>query len=645
MNLLSVENISKSFGERKLFDNISFGIEDGDRIGLIGINGTGKSTLLKALAGVEILDDGKIVKGNNVRIGYLPQNPDFNDEASVLQQVFDTDSPVMKLIMEYETTIELANMQPENKEVQDRVINLSSKIDEINGWEVESEAKNVLMQLGINDFNKKIKTLSGGQKKRVALASVLINPCEILILDEPTNHIDESMVTWLEEYLKRRKGSLLMVTHDRYFLDRIVNKMFELHRGELYSYDANYSKFLELKLMREEQLEASEMKRQNLMRRELEWIKRGAKARSTKQKARIQRFEELSNQEYKGISENVEISAASTRLGKKVIELKNISKAYGEHELINDFSFLFGNGDRVGIIGANGEGKSTLMNIISGNIEADKGIVDTGDTVKIGYFSQENVQMNGELRVIEYIKEQAEYVTTLDGEMISASKMLEKFLFDPKEQWTPIYKLSGGEKRRLYLLRVLMSSPNVLMLDEPTNDLDIQTMTVLEEYLETFSGTVITVSHDRYFLDRVVDELIVFEGNANISKFTGNFSEYIDKRVVTKASPISQHKANDTKEKIQQTQIDKETKLKLKMTYNEQKEFESIDSDIESLENKLTEINGKIDNAGSDFLLLQELTTKKQDTEKLIDEKMERWTYLNELADEIEKNKQGLKKN
>lgn len=636
MNLLSVENISKSFGEKKLFENISFGIEDGDRIGLIGINGTGKSTLLKVIAGLETLDDGKIVKGNNVKIGYLPQNPNFDDEASVIQQVFNADSPIMRLIMDYETAIESANLESDNKEVQDRVISISSKIDEMNGWEIESEVKNILMQLGINDFNKKIKALSGGQKKRVALASVLVNPCDILILDEPTNHIDESMVTWLEEYLKRRKGSLLMVTHDRYFLDRIVNKMIELHRGNLYAYDANYSRFLELKLLREEQLEASEQKRQNLMRRELEWIRRGAKARSTKQKARIQRFEELSNQEYKSINENVEISAASTRLGKKVIELKSICKSYGKHEVIKNFSFLFGNGDRIGIIGANGEGKSTLMNIISGNLAPDKGMVDIGDTVKMGYFSQENVHMNEELRVIEYIKEQAEYITTLDGETISASKMLEKFLFDSKEQWTPIYKLSGGEKRRLYLLRILMSSPNVLLLDEPTNDLDIQTMTVLEEYLETFRGTVITVSHDRYFLDRVVDELIIFEGHGKISKYTGNYSEYIDKLADNKSDSIVTQK--------EVPQRAKETKIKLKMSYNEQKEFEIIDSDIEKLENKLAEINSKIDNAGSDFILLQKLTIEKENTEKLLDEKIERWTYLNELADKIEKNKASERK-
>ncbi|TLN14078.1 ABC-F family ATP-binding cassette domain-containing protein, partial [bacterium] len=458
MNLLAAENIVKSYGVKTLFSDISFGIEEGDKIGLIGVNGTGKSTFLKVLAGIETPDRGRVVTGNAVQVEYLPQNPVFDDQATVLQQVFRGRPAV------------------------------SGPASAADVWEAESEAKTILTKLGICDFDAQVGTLSGGQRKRVALAGALINPAELLILDEPTNHIDNETVDWLEQYLGRRRGALLMITHDRYFLDRVATRIIELDRGRLYSYTGNYSAFLELKMAREEQAQASEEKRLNLLRNELKWIKRGAKARTTKQKARIDRFEKLAADKPEVTSDKIEISVGASRLGKKVIALEHISKGFAGSKLIDDFSYTIARDDRVGIIGPNGTGKSTLLNIIAGRLEPDSGTLDTGQTVKIGYFSQENKEMDENLRVIEYIREQAEFLPTADGKLISAAQMLERFLFPAELQWTPIAKISGGERRRLYLLRVLMGAPNVLMLDEPTNDLDIQTLTILEEYLDEFPG-------------------------------------------------------------------------------------------------------------------------------------------------------------
>ncbi|MFZ3170615.1 MAG: ABC-F family ATP-binding cassette domain-containing protein [Carboxydocellales bacterium] len=598
MNLLSAENIAKSYGLKKLFSEVSCGIEEGDKIGLIGINGTGKSTFLQVLAGLEDADQGLVVTGNAVRMGYLSQNPCFDEQATVLQQVLQG-------------------------------IYLVAPDD----WQLESEAKTILTRLGIDDFTAQVGTLSGGQRKRVALAAALIKPVELLILDEPTNHIDNEAVDWLEQYLNKRKGALLMVTHDRYFLDRVVNRILELDQGRLFSYSGNYSKYLELKLAREEQEQSAEQKRLNLWRNELAWIRRGAKARTTKQKARIDRFEKLEADKPTVCGDKLEISVGGSRLGKKVIALEQICKGFGGKQLINDFSYTISRDDRIGIIGPNGTGKSTLLNIIAARLEADSGTVNQGLTVKLGYFAQENQELNESLRVIDYIREQAEVVPTADGKLISAAQMLERFLFTRDLQWSPIDKLSGGERRRLYLLRVLMGAPNVLLLDEPTNDLDIQTLTILEDYLDEFPGAVIVVSHDRYFLDRVVEKIFTFTGNDRIDVYLGNYSEYLeqakDQPVITASenNGVSHNGGKDSR--------DKDNSRPLKFTFKEQKEYEQIDQLIANVEKELQEVNAGINGAGSDFVLLQELTGGQQKLEKQLDELLERWTYLNELAEAI----------
>lgn len=636
MNLISIENICKSYSDKILFDNVSLGINDGEKIGLLGVNGTGKSTLLKIISGLEVPDSGKIIVGNDISIEYLSQNPEFYNDLTVIEQIFKGNSPIMKLIREYECTLEKLNSNSNDELLQKSLINLNQQMDAMNAWQLESEAKAVLTKLGISDFNVKVGILSGGQRKRIALASALINPSDILILDEPTNHMDNETVEWLEEYLNKRKGSLIMVTHDRYFLDRVVNKIIELDNGKLFGYMGNYTKFIELKIERQEQLESSERKRKSLFRRELEWIKRGAKARTTKQKARIDRFEQLKEDKLEIRSDKIEISTLSARLGKKIIELENITKRFSKGTIIDNFSYTFAKNDRVGIIGENGKGKSTLVNIITQKLKPDSGSVEIGETVKIGYFSQESEEMNQNLRVIEYIKEEAEYVTTSDGKHISASQMLERFLFSPNAQWTPISKLSGGEKRRLYLLRVLMASPNVLVLDEPTNDLDIQTLTILEGYLDEFPGVVIVVSHDRYFLDRVVDKILSFKENGLIEHYVGNYSDYQE---FIKDKPIS---IEDNKIKIKIEKSDSESNEKkkpLKFTFKEQKEYEEIDEIISNLEEELSNINNEINSAGSNFEALQELVKIQKDIESKLDEKLERWTYLNELAEKIENNK------
>ena len=515
MNILSAEKITKTYGEKVLFSEISLGINEGEKIGLIGVNGTGKSTLLKIIAGVETYDTGKIIKASDAEIAYLPQNPDFDDDLTVLQYIFKGNSPVMKLLQEYEHVVQEYERNPRDGRLEKRLLSLTQSMDAMGAWTLESDAKTVLTKLGITNFNDKVNTLSGGQKKRVAMAGALINPADLLILDEPTNHIDNDTVDWLEKYLNTRKGALLMVTHDRYFLDRVCNRILELYNGKLYSYQANYSKYLEMKAEREELEISAERKRQNLYRKELEWIRRGAKARSTKQKARIERFEKLKEQQSPISHQDIEIKTLSSRLGKKTIELEHVGKSFDGREIIKDFSYIVLRDDRVGIIGPNGSGKSTLLKMIAGWLETDKGSISIGDTVKIGFFSQENDELDENLRVIEYIKNEAEYIATSEGNL-SASQMLEKFLFPPSVQWTPISKLSGGEKRRLYLLRILMGAPNILLLDEPTNDLDIQTLTILESYLDEFDGAVIVVSHDRYFLDRVAEKIFEFDGRGNV---------------------------------------------------------------------------------------------------------------------------------
>ncbi|MBP2645045.1 MAG: ettA [Firmicutes bacterium] len=629
MNLLSVENISKSYGERVLFSRVTFGLDEGDKVGLIGVNGTGKSTLLKVIAGMEQPDNGRIVKGSSVRVEYLPQNPEFDAAATVLEQIFKGNSPEMRLLTEYEYTLHQIELRPEEETWQTRLITISQKMDEYNVWQMESEAKIILTKLGITDFTARVGSLSGGQRKRISLAGALISPADVLILDEPTNHIDNDMVMWLEEYLSKRKGALLMITHDRYFLDRVASRMIELDTGSLYSYAGNYSQFLELKLEREEIEESMESKRKNLLRNELAWIRRGAQARSTKQKARIDRFEELNAQTPKEKGEKLEIQAGSSRLGRKIIELTNVSKSFGDYRAVKDFSYIILREDRVGIIGPNGSGKSTLLNIIAGQISPDSGLVDIGQTVKLGYFSQENKEMDGNLRVIDYIKEEANFITTADGREISASQLLEQFLFSPALQWSPISKLSGGEKRRLYLLRILMGSPNVLLLDEPTNDLDITTLTILEDFLESFSGAVIIVSHDRYFLDRTVEKIFAFEGNGGITQYPGGYSDYNAKRPAE--AETDKPKRSDSSPRMVYAEVARPRKF----TFKEQREYEEIDNKIAETENQLTAVQQGINTAGSNFELLQKLTEEEARLKETLDQLLERWTYLYELAEQI----------
>ncbi len=630
MNLLSIENLAKSYGERVLFANVSFGVDEGDKIGLIGVNGAGKSTFLKTIAGVEPADDGKVTLGSGVRVGYLPQNPELDAGSTVLAQVFKGSSPVMPLIREYEQALAHAGIKAGDAEQQKRLIALSQQMDALDAWQLESSAKAVLTKLGIGDFSAVVGTLSGGQRKRVALAGALVNPADILILDEPTNHIDNDMVAWLEQYLQSYKGALLMVTHDRYFLDRVATRIIELDKGQLYTYAGNYSSFLEKKAEREEQQASSERKRQNLFRNELAWIRRGAKARSTKQKARIERFEQLSAQQVDRRDDKLEMEAGSTRLGRKIIALEHISHAFGDKTLISDFGYTVLRDDRVGIVGLNGSGKSTLLNIIAGRLTADGGTVEIGQTVKIGYFSQESSDMDEALRVIDYIKEEASVIATADGGTISASQMLERFLFPPAVQWLPIAKLSGGERRRLYLLRILMGAPNVLLLDEPTNDLDIQTLTILEDYLDDFPGAVIAVSHDRYFLDRVTDKIFAFEGG-EIKQYPGGYSDYHDKRMPLE--PVTSPKTRSGKDANKAAPD--AGKRPRRFTYNEQREYERIEAVIAAAEQKLQAVVAQIDLAGSDFELLQQLVAEQKELERELDELLERWTYLNELAESI----------
>ena len=613
MNLLTIEHLTKSYTERLLFDDTAFSINEGEKVGVIGINGTGKSTLLKIAAGLEEPDQGSVVKGRNLYIRYLPQNPVFEPGYTVLESVI---------------------RENEGHE---------------QAWDLEGQAKNMLMKLDVPDWTAKIETLSGGQRKRVALASVLLSTADLLILDEPTNHLDSAMADWLEEYLKKFRGALLMITHDRYFLDSVTNRIVELDKGKLYSYQTNYEGFLELKAERMAMEEASERKRQSILRVELEWMKRGARARSTKQKGRIQRFEALSAKSGPEYDGEVELGSIASRLGRTTVELKNLSKAYDGKTLIRDFSYIFLKNDRVGFIGPNGSGKSTLMRMIAGWVKPDSGEIEIGQTVKLGYFSQENEAMDNDLRVIDYIKNVAEYVRTPDGS-VSASQMLERFLFPPSVQYTVIGKLSGGEKRRLYLLRILMDAPNVLILDEPTNDLDIRTLTILEDYLDSFQGIVITVSHDRYFLDRVVRRIFAFEGDGKICQYEGGFTDYQASRQEreeaeeTAGARAGREKgreaagdgeADGSQEKNSRKNWKEGQVKKLKFTYMEQKEWETIEDEIAKLEQRIEELGPEIDRAARDYAKLSALMKEKEETEALLEQKMERWMYLNDLSERI----------
>lgn len=599
MNIINIEHISKVFGEKQVFDGISCGIHQGDKIGIIGINGTGKTTLLKIIAGLEEPDQGQVIFQKGLRVTYLPQSPKFPEHATVLSYVADGADGA--------------------------------------DWGRESESKNALNRLGITDHHEEIDHLSGGQKKRVALARTLVNPADVLILDEPTNHIDNEMAVWLEEYLNQWKGAIIMVTHDRYFLDRVTNKILEIDHGKLYSYTANYSQFLELKAQREEMELASERKRQSVLRMELEWAKRGCRARTTKQRARLERLEALKNGKAPVRDAEVEMDSVETRMGKKTIELHHISKSYGQKKLIDDFEYIVLKNQRLGIIGPNGCGKSTLMKIITGKEEPDQGTVEIGDTVKIGYFAQEVTEMDENQRVIDYIKDVAEYVPTKDGR-ITASQMLERFLFTPAMQYTPIGKLSGGERRRLYLLKVLMDAPNVLILDEPTNDLDIPTLTILEDYLDSFLGIVITVSHDRYFLDNIADRIFAFEAGGKLVQYEGGYTDYLEAKE-RKNGTVVRESEESAKKKADRKNWKKDAPEKLKFTYKEQKEYETIDDEIASLEQKIEELDEQMMQYATNSAKLSEITEQKEAAEAALEEKMERWVYLNDLAERIENQK------
>lgn len=596
MNILNIEHVSKVFGEKIIFDDVSYGIHQGDKIGIIGINGTGKTTILKIIAGLEEPDEGQVIMQNGLRITYLPQNPEFPPNATILDYVAD------------------------GKWQKD--------------WATASEAANVLNKLGITNHEEKIEHLSGGQKKRVALARTLVNPADILILDEPTNHIDNEMASWLEDYLRKFKGALVMVTHDRYFLDRVTNKILEISHGKLYSYEANYSKFLELKAQREEMEMAGERKRQSVLRMELEWAKRGCRARSTKQRARLERLEALKNGTAPVTDQRVEMDSVETRMGKKTIELHHVSKSFGEKKVIDDFTYIILRNQRLGIIGSNGCGKSTLMKMIAGVLKPDAGEIEWGDTIKIGYFAQEVPDMDRSLRVIDYIREVAEYIPTKDGK-ISASMMLERFLFDSAMQYAPVEKLSGGEKRRLYLLKVLMEAPNVLLLDEPSNDIDIPTLTILEDYLDSFAGIVVAVSHDRYFLDNMADRIFAFEGDGHLVQYEGGYTDYLEARE-RKLADVSVEESSSVKEnKPSKNDWKQNRKEKLKFSYKEEREFETIDEDIEKLEEKIASLEADMMKNATNSGKLREIVEEKEKAEKALEEKMDRWVYLNDLAERI----------
>lgn len=626
MKMLTVENATKTYGEKRLFNNISFAIAEKERVGLIGVNGTGKSSLLKIVAGMDAADDGKIMGPKDYTIAYLDQQPEFDQDTTVLEQVFYGDAPILKLMREYEQALLELEALPHDTALQEKLFQLQKSMDAQNAWDASTNAKAILTKLGIETFNKNVSELSGGQKKRVALAQVLIQAADLLILDEPTNHLDFASIKWLEEYLSRYPGAILLVTHDRYFLDRVANKIFELDGGNLYSYKGNYADFLEAKAIREENEAATLEKSKNLFRRELEWIRRGAQARSTKQKARIQRFNELDSQLAGGkTAEAFDITLSGSRLGKQVFELKDASKQYADIVILNHFDLLVNRGDRIGIIGRNGTGKSTLLNLLTGKAPLDSGEMKMGQTVKIAYYTQESLDLNENQRMIEYIKETAQVVETSDGKTISAAQMLERFLFPPFTHGTPIRKLSGGEKRRLYLLKILMASPNVLLLDEPTNDLDTQTLTVLEDYLEEFPGVVITVSHDRYFLDKVSDQLLILEGEGRISTFYGNYSEYLE----------AQNRIMNENTKKAEASIPKpqSKEKKKKLTYMEKREWESIDDNIATAEAQLEEVRKSMENTGSDFTKAQELMKRETEINEQLEHYIERWSYLAELAE------------
>ncbi|WNF36780.1 ABC-F family ATP-binding cassette domain-containing protein [Bacillaceae bacterium IKA-2] len=632
MSILSVDNLYKTYGDKTLFEDLSFMVTEKDRIGFIGVNGTGKSTLLKILAGLESMDNGKITHANQFNIEYLPQQPKLDQSLTILEQIYFGDTAIMVAMRDYEKALINLGIDPSNEKLQTILFQKQQKMDQLGAWEASTVAKTVLTRLGITDFSKKVALLSGGQEKRVAIAKSLIQKADLLILDEPTNHLDNETIEWLEGFLSQYQGALLLVTHDRYFLNRVTNRIFELDAGTLYTYEGNYELFLEKKAEREIVVGKNEEKHQNTLRRELAWLRRGAKARTTKQKARIQRVDELQNKKGPIAQENIEFSIGSKRLGGKVIEVEKISKSYDEGILISDFSYLVVPDERLGIIGPNGSGKSTLLNILAGRVAVDSGVIDVGETVSIGYYTQGDEEMNGNLRVIEYIKEIAEVVQTANGQTITAEQMLERFLFSRKMQWTYIRRLSGGEHRRLYLLKILMAEPNVLFLDEPTNDLDIQTLSILEDYLDGFPGVVITVSHDRYFLDRVVDRLLIF-GDKEIRRFQGSYSEYMEEAKANRELETLKQKEAAPTQKKEQT-LRKERKKKL--SFKDQQDWDQIEGRIATLEEKKETLEAEIAGSGSDIDKINDLLAKQKEIEIKLDNQMERWEELSLLIEEIE---------
>ena len=622
MNLLTVDHVTKVFTQRKIFEDASFYLQEQEKVGVIGINGTGKSTLLKMIAGMEEPDSGEVIYANQIVVHYLPQMPEFDPDATVLESVL--------------SYVSVGSVHKESNK------------DEHEMWNLESSAKSMMTKLGIYDFDEKTGHLSGGQKKRLALVAVLLTPCDVLLLDEPTNHLDAEMAEWLENYLKNYRGAMIMVTHDRYFLDSVCNLIVEVDHGKIYSYETNYSGYLEARAQRIESMEVSERKRQSFLKKEIEWIRRGAKARTTKQKARIERYETLRDQKAMQADKQVEMSSISSRMGRTTVELSHIHKEYEDRVLIDDFSYIFLKQDRIGFVGSNGCGKTTLMKIIDQRIEPDSGEVIIGQTIKIGYYTQEIEQdpsagiayMDPKLRVIDYIKNTAEFVRTQDG-LISASAMLDKFLFPPEEQYGLIEKLSGGEKRRLNLLRVLMEAPNVLILDEPTNDLDITTLAILEDYLDNYEGIVITVSHDRYFLDRVVRRIFAFEEGGQLRQYEGGYTDYRNK-AIAEGRLTGSADNTQTKQEVREASGEKTDakstwthEKKLQFTYKEQKEYETIEDDIAAMEERMEAIDEEMVKNAHDFVKLNELTKEKSALETSIEEKMERWAYLEELAAKI----------
>lgn len=628
MNIISLENISKSYGVKPLFEGVTFGLEEGEKVGIIGLNGSGKSTILRILAGRERPDTGRAVVANNRAVTYLPQNPPFDPDQSVLDVVFTASNDQMRLLRDYEMAChDLSLSNGDDERLLDRVAKLAHRLEETGAWDMETNAKTVLTQLGITDTGERMGALSGGQRKRVALAKALVARPDLLLLDEPTNHLDADTITWLETYLARYAGTLLLITHDRYFLDRVTTRILEIDRSSVQSFAGNYSYYVEKKDEQEAQLSAASAKREALLRRELAWLKRGAKARTTKQKARIGRAEELKQQPVERAKSELDISVGFSRMGKKLLELEAVSKSYGDLKLIEGFNYSLKRNDRIGVIGPNGSGKTTLLEIITGGVEPDAGKVEKGQTIVTGYYDQENRELNGAQRVIDYTREVAERIETADGQVITASQMLEKFLFPPSMQYDLIERLSGGERRRLYLLRVLMSAPNLLLLDEPTNDLDIQTLMRLEEYLDSFPGCLIIVSHDRYFLDRTVDTIFRFEGDGRIQEYPGNYTAFLEarEREVVEAiekTPLVAKPAPSTKSAA----------TKRRLSYKEQREFEELEKRIEEMEARKSEVQRLLAASASDFVLVQALYTELESLNQQLEQDVDRWSELAEFT-------------